>query len=80
MYHCVRRQKREVFDDYYNFVSNVSRHHLRSVNDDKLYLPLFKKKSGQNSIKYKEIEMWNSLPKNVKILNFGNLKEKLYVK
>ena len=52
-YFCVHRLQPATFDDYYKFVTNVSRHRLRSVNDDKLYLPFFKKKSGQNSIKYK---------------------------
>ena len=64
MYYCVHRLQPVIFDDYYKFVTDVSRHHLRSVNDDKLYLyTLFRKKSGQNSIKYKGVKMWDSLPK-----------------
>ena len=42
MYYCVHRLQTAIFDDYYKFVTNVSRHRLRSVNDDKLHLPVFK--------------------------------------
>ena len=70
MYYCVHRPQPAIFDDYYKFVTNVSRYRLSSVNDDKLYLPLFKKKSGQNSIKYKGVKIWNSLPKTLKLFPF----------
>ena len=62
MYYCVHRLQPAIFDDYYQFVTNVSSHLLRSVNDDKLYLTLLKKKSGQNSVKYKGVKILNSLP------------------
>ena len=70
MYCCVHRPQRAIFDDCYKFVTNVSGHRLRSMNDDKLYLPLFKKKSGQNSIKYKGVKIWNLLPKNIRTFSF----------
>ena len=53
MYYIVYRLQPAIFDDYFKFVTSVSRHRLRSVNDDKLYLPFFKNKSGQNSINLK---------------------------
>ena len=57
MYYCVHRLQPTIFDDYYKFMTNVSRHRLKSVNDNKLYLPLFKNKFGQNSIEYKGIQI-----------------------
>ena len=77
--HCLQLA---ILDDYYKFVNNVSRLRLRSVNDDKLYQPLYKKKSCQNSIKYKRVRTWNSLPKNIKTLSFVKFKKRCrqYVK
>ena len=76
MYDCMHRLQPAIFDDYYISVTNVSRHRLRSVNDDKLYLPPSKKKSGRNSIKYKGVKIWNSLPKKtLKTLFFVKFKK-----
>ena len=82
MYYCVRRLQPAIFDDYFKFVTNISRHRLRSVNDDKLYLLFFKNKSGQNSIKFKGVKIWNSLPKNIRTLFFVKFKKscRQYVK
>ena len=82
IYYSVHCLQPAIFDDYYKFVTNISRHCLRSVNDDKLYLPFFKKKSRQNSIKYKGVKIWNSLPKNIRILSFVKFKKscRQYVK
>ena len=82
IYYSVHCLQPAIFDDYYKFVTNVSRHCLRSVNDDKLDLPLFKKKSRQNSIKYKGVKIWNSLPKNIRTLSFVKFKKscRQYVK
>ena len=43
MFYCVHCLQPAIFDDYYKFVTIVSRHRLINVNDDKLYLPFFKK-------------------------------------
>ena len=75
MYYSVHRLQPAIFDDYFKFVSSVSRHRLRSVNDDKLYLPFFKNKSGQNSIKFKGVKIWNSLPKNIRTLPLVKFKK-----
>ena len=81
-YYCVHRLEPAIFDDCYKFVTNVRRHRLRSVDDEKLYLPLFKKKPRQNSIKYKGVKIWNSLPKNIRTLCFMKFKKscRQYVK
>ena len=75
MYFCVHRLQSAIFDDYYKLVTNVSRHSLRSVIDDKLYLLFFKKKSDQNSIIYKGVKIWNSLPKNMRTFFFVKFKK-----
>ena len=74
MYYCVHRLQPAIFDDYFKSVTTVSRHRLRSVNDDKLYLPFFKNKSSQNSIKFKGVKIWNSLPKNIRTLSLAKFK------
>ena len=82
MYYNVYRLQPAIFDDYFKFVTSVSRHRLRSVNDDKLCLPFFKNKSGQNSIKFKGVKIWNSLPKNIRTLSLAKFKKscRQYVK
>ena len=75
MCYCVHCLQPAIFDDYYKFVTNVSRHRLRSVNGDKLYLPLFEEKSGQNSIKYKRVKICNSWPKNIRTLSLVKFKK-----
>ena len=82
MYYNVYRLQPAIFDDYFKFVTSVSRHRLRSVNDDKFYLPFFKHKSGQNSIKFKGVKIWNSLPKNIRTLSLAKFKKscRQYVK
>ena len=82
MYYTVHRLQPAIFDDYFKFVTSVSRHRLRSVNDDKLYLPFFKNKSGQNLIKFKGVKIWNSLPKNIRTLSLVKFKKscRQYVK
>ena len=67
MYCCEHRLEPAIFDDYYKFVTNVSRHRLRSVNDNKLYLPLFKKKLGQNLINYKGVKISNFYQKTLEL-------------
>ena len=47
IYYCVHRLQPAIFQDYYKLVTNVSGQRLKSVNDYKLCLPLFEKKSGQ---------------------------------
>ena len=46
-YYCVHHLEPVIFDDCYKFVTNVRRHRLRSVDDEKLYLSLFKTKPSQ---------------------------------
>ena len=73
IYYCLHSLQPAIFDDYSKFVANVSRHRLRSVDDHKLYLPLFKKEFGQNLIKHKGVKIWNSLSKNIRTLSFVKL-------
>ena len=84
IYYCVHRLQPAIFDDYYKFVTNVSKHCLRSVNDDKLYYisTHIKKKSGQNLIKYNGVKIWNFLSKSIKTLSFAKFKKscRLFVK
>ena len=57
----------EIFNKYYNCNHNICVRHTRQSKD--LYVPLFRTKVGQNSLRYTGAKLWNNLNENTQQAN-----------
>jgi len=64
-----------IFDDYCHYVKNISSYNSRIAEQNDFYLPLFKTKRTQQSIKFLGVKIWNEIPANIRQLMFNKFKQ-----
>lgn len=77
MYKFLNNNLPEPFSDYYHKVSSVHSLNTRRSASNSFYLPRFKRKGTQNSIKYTGIKIWEELPTEIK-LKINDVKPKTF--
>ena len=70
VYSCINNQVPSLFNNYFQRVNEVSQRSTRqSVNKLSLYIPRYPTTKLQRSIRYQGVNIWNSIPTEIKSLN-----------
>jgi len=65
MYLFEHGKQPHIFDDYFHYVKDISSCNSRIAERNDFYLPLFKTKRTQQSIKFLGVKIWNEIPVNI---------------
>jgi hypothetical protein len=65
-----------IFSNYFKKTNSIHRRHTR--NSDKLFVPRFRLKCGQKSMKYTGVITWNSIPTNIRTSNSLSMFKRKY--
>ena len=64
------------FADYFTALSNVHEHNTRSSTKSNFFVPRFSLSKSQNSLKYKGVVIWNSIPQILRDSSYETFKTK----
>ena len=68
MYQFTQNKLHDTFDHYFTYSYDVSKHYTRHVSEeDHIFLNRFATSRTQHTIKYIGVEIWNNIPKEIKL-------------
>ena len=62
------------FNNYFSFTHNIHSHETRNSTSKAMTLTCYSTNRNQNSIKYKGVKIWNSIPSHLKSFSFQKFK------
>ena len=71
-----RNKLPQLFNNYFSYIKIITSRQTRKADKDDLYLPLYKTKRAQKSIKYIGVKIWNNIPLKIRTLPFNKFKQK----
>ena len=66
----------QLFNNYFFYIKVITSRQTKKADKDDLYLPLYKTKRAQKSIKYIGVKIWNDIPLKIRTLPFNKFKQK----
>ena len=74
MYQYVHNMLPSQFNNYFSFTHNIHSHETRNSTSKAMTLTRYSTNRNQNSIKYKEVKIGNSIPNHLKSFSFQKFK------
>ena len=71
-----RNKLPQLFNNYFSYIKVITSRQTRKADKDDLYLPLYKTKRAQKSIKYVGVKIWNDIPLKIRTLPFNKFQQK----
>ena len=71
-----RKKLPQLCNNYFYYIKVITSRQTRKADKNDLYLPLYKTKRAQKSIKYIEVKIWNDIPLKIRTLTFNKFKQK----
>jgi len=66
MYKYTNSQLPATFNNYFNLITDVHPYNTRQIKTRQFALPKARSKSGAKMVKYSTIEMWSTIPSEIK--------------
>ena len=76
VHHSNCDQLPQLFNNYFSYIKVITSRQTRKTDKNDLYLPLYKTKRAQKSIKYTGVKIWNDISLKIKTLPFNKFKQK----
>ena len=78
VFSCISKQAPKPFSNYFLNINDVAYRTTRhSIDNLNLYIPRYQTNRLQRCIKYQGVKVWNSIPKELKSLEFKAFKTRL---
>ena len=72
-----RKKLPQLFNNCFYYIEVITSRQTRKADKDDLYLPLYKTKRAQKSIKYIRVNIWNDIPLKIRTFPSTNLNQNI---